>query len=76
MSIVEKIKSNNDLVEKTEVRIGTERDINTGIEKAIDDIEYYAGWAYGDLGGKEAYIDTLSNAIILLHNKIKEAKEK
>ena len=75
MSILEKIKANKDLVEKAEVKISIQKDIDKGVGKAIDEIEYFADWAYGDLGGNDAYIDTLSNAIILLHNKIKKAKE-
>ena len=75
MSILEKFKANNDLVEKTEDRINTEKVIDGGIVKAVDSIEELACWAFDDLGGQEAYIDTLSNAIILLHNKIKNIKK-
>ena len=75
MSILEEFKSNNDLVEKVEVKISIEKDIEAGIEEAVKNIEYFADWAYDDLGGKEAYINTLSDAIILLHSKIKKIKE-
>ena len=74
VSLLKQIKENNELVEQSEVIINIEKDIDKGVEKAIKEIEYLADWAYSDLGGNEAYINILSNAIILLHNKIKEVK--